>query len=307
MKIPTLLMATSLALCIKAADKPNILFIAIDDMRPEVGCYGSELAVTPNLDRLASKGLLFEKAYCQQAICSPSRASLMTGARPDTIGIIENYTYFRDANPNIVTLPQYLITQGYETVHAGKIYHGRFDDQEKSWSRQPVASLPGIKRPMPYAKAENLEIQKRNRAEAAEKYDESARAGLGNGPAYEAGDVEDHYYVDGYDTLRAIATLKEMVADDVNKPFFLGLGFKRPHLNWVAPKRYWDLYDPEEISLAKHQDPPKDGAAMGFTLPSSCAFGMAFPRMGRSVLSSPGHCSTPISPVPVMWMRKLGT
>lgn len=253
-----------------SADKPNILFIAIDDMRPEFGCYGSELAITPNLDKLARSGLLFERAYCQQAICSPSRASIMTGTRPDTNGVVENYTYFRDANPDILTLPQHLIANGYEAVHCGKIYHGKFDDQEKSWSRQPVQNLPGIKKPVPYAINENILIQNRNRKEAAEKYEPSARGGLGNGPAFESADVPDSTYSDGYDTLRAIATMGEMLKErdpstgsGQGKPFFLGLGFKRPHLNWVAPKRYWDLYDPEAIALAEHQDAPIDGAAMG--------------------------------------------
>ena len=88
-----------------AQKKPNILFIAIDDLRPELGCYGSETAITPNLDALAGDGLLFNRAYCQQAICSPSRASIMTGARPETIKVIENYSYFRDKNPDIITLP----------------------------------------------------------------------------------------------------------------------------------------------------------------------------------------------------------
>jgi iduronate 2-sulfatase len=89
--------------------KPNILFIAIDDLRPELGCYGSPIAMSPNLDKLAREGRRFDRAYCQQSICSPSRASLMTGARPDEIGVIENTAYFRDLNPNIVTLPQYFI------------------------------------------------------------------------------------------------------------------------------------------------------------------------------------------------------
>ena len=249
------------ALSAFASNKPNILFVAADDLRPELGCYGSDIAITPNLDALAAEGLLFERAYCQEAICSPSRASLMTGARPDTIGVIENYTYFRDANPNIVTLPQHLWANGYETAYTGKIYHGRFTDPEKSWSWKPVNNLPGIKKPLPYAKQENLDIQRRNREEAAQKYSPEARAGLGNGPAYEAGEVADHYYVDGYDTLRAIATMKEMVKND--KPFFLGLGFKKPHLNWVAPKRYWDLYDPADIKLAEHDQAPENGAAMG--------------------------------------------
>ena len=118
--------------------KPNILFIAIDDLRPELGCYGSEIAVTPNLDRLADNGLLFNRAYCQQAICSPSRASLMTGARPETINVIENYTYFRELNPDIITLPQHLRANGYETVYTGKIFHAQYNDSELSWSRWPA-------------------------------------------------------------------------------------------------------------------------------------------------------------------------
>lgn len=244
-----------------ASSKPNILFIAADDLRPELGCYGSDIAITPNLDALAAEGLLFNRAYCQEAICSPSRASLMTGARPDTIGVIENYTYFRDANPDILTLPQHLIANGYETTYAGKIYHGRFNDPDLSWSREAVKNLPGIKRPVSYAKKENVEIAAKNRADAAANYDEKARQGLGNGPAYEAGDVPDHAYTDGYDTLRAIATMKEMVKND--KPFFLGLGFKKPHLNWIAPQKYWDYYDAEDIELAEHQEAPKNGAAMG--------------------------------------------
>lgn len=184
------------------------------------------------------------------------------GTRPDTNGVIENYTYFRDANPDIITLPQHLIANGYETSHTGKIYHGKFNDPEKSWSREPVKNLPGIKKPVPYAKKENMEIHNRNRAEAAANYSPEARGGLGNGPAYEAGDVADHVYSDGYDTLRAIATLEEMVQNK-DKPFFLGLGFKRPHLNFVAPNRYWDYYNPEDITLAEHQEAPVDGATMG--------------------------------------------
>ena len=93
----------------EAIGKPNILFIAIDDLRPELGCYGSEIAISPNLDALASSGLLFERAYCQQAICRPSRASLLTGARPDTTGLYHNYVALRELQPDIVTLPQHLI------------------------------------------------------------------------------------------------------------------------------------------------------------------------------------------------------
>jgi iduronate 2-sulfatase len=104
-----------------------VLFIAIDDLRPELGCYGSSIARSPHLDALAKEGMRFDRAYCQQAICSPSRASLMTGARPDQIGVIENTAYFRELNPEVVTLPQHFIANGYEAVYCGKIYHGRMD------------------------------------------------------------------------------------------------------------------------------------------------------------------------------------
>lgn len=247
----------------QAADQPNILFIAIDDLRPELGCYGSEIAKTPNLDALAGDGLLFERAYCQQAICSPSRASLMTGARPDTIGVIENYTYFRDANPDVVTLPQHLIANGYETVYCGKIYHGKFTDEALSWSRKPARNKVGVKAPVGgYALKENLESKKADFDRMFAKYGEAARRGLASGPAYESADVPDHAYIDGYNTLLAIATMKDMLAKG-DKPFFLGLGLTKPHLNWVAPKRYWDMYDREKIPMAIQVSGPKDGAAMG--------------------------------------------
>ena len=106
----------------RAADKPNVLFIAVDDLRPELGCYGSPIAVTPNLDKLAAGGLLFNRAYCQQAICRPSRASLMTGARPETTGLFHNYVALRDLQPDILTLPQHFIAHGYETAYSGKIF-----------------------------------------------------------------------------------------------------------------------------------------------------------------------------------------
>ena len=246
--------------------KPNILFIAIDDLRPELGCYGSDIAITPNMDRLAASGLLFERAYCQQAICSPSRASLMTGARPETTGIIENYTYFRDVLPGIVTLPQNFIKNGYEAVYCGKIYHKpAFADHEKSWSRMPAKiDLPAPKFPGTYALEENQEIFKKNQADIRKKYGEGAtdHYALGRGPAYEKADVPDHYYLDGYTTEVAVATLKELVADK-DKPFFLGFGMKLPHLDWKAPTKYWDLYDPEKIPMAEHTEAPENGAAMG--------------------------------------------
>lgn len=247
------------------AKRPNILFIAVDDLRPELGAYGSDIAITPNIDKLANQGLLFENAYCQQAICSPSRASLMTGARPETIGVFENYTYFRDGNPDIITLPQHFKNNGYETVYAGKIYHGRFTDTTLSWSRKPAVEKVKFKKPDypgAYATKVNQEIYKKNQADIRAKYNSVSHYALGRGPAYEMADVEDHEYIDGYHTELAIATMKDML-DTNNKPFFLGLGFRLPHLDWNAPKKYWDLYDRKQIPMAEHVQAPKGGAAMG--------------------------------------------
>ena len=244
--------------------KPNILFIAVDDLRPELGCYGSNIAITPNFDRIAKQGVLFERAYCQQAICSPSRASLMTGARPETINIIENFTYFRDENPDIITLPQHFIANGYEAAYAGKIYHkSAFADQQKSWSRTPAKiELPRPNYPGGYTTKENQDIYKKNQAFVKSKYKDASHYALGRGPAYEINDVEDHEYNDGYNTLVGIATLKEMIADK-DKPFFFGMGYKLPHLDWNAPKKYWDMYDRDKIPMSDQVNSPKDGAAMG--------------------------------------------
>lgn len=252
----------AITLCGDAAERPNIVFIAIDDLRPELGCYGSDIAVSPSLDALAAEGLLFNRAYCQQAICRPSRASLMTGARPETTGLFHNYVSLRELQPNIVTLPQHFIAHGYETAYCGKIFHQGDTDDENSWSREPVQTLPGVKKPVgAYALAENNKIKNDNMKLMLAKYGEAARRGLGSGPAYENADVADTAYIDGYNTQLAIATMKQMAAG--TKPFFLALGFKKPHLNWTAPQRYWDLYNPAEIPLAEQTSAPIHGAAMG--------------------------------------------
>lgn len=242
---------------------PNVLFIAVDDLRPELGCYGSEVAVTPNLDALAADGLLFSNAFCQQAICAPSRASIMTGTRPDTNGVTHNYVMVRDKIPDILTLPQHFRNNGYETVYIGKIFHAKDTDEELSWSRAPARiSLKRTALFGGYALPENQELARQNSAEMIAKYGEAARQGLGSGPAYECADVPDTTYADGYNTEVAIATLKDLV-NSSDKPFFLALGFMKPHLHWISPKKYWDLYDRDKIPLAESGSAPVDGAAMG--------------------------------------------
>lgn len=248
---------------IQAAEKPNILFIAVDDLRPELGCYGSPIAVSPNLDALAKEGLLFNRAYCQQAICRPSRASLMTGSRPETTGLFHNYVALRELQPDILTLPEHLIANGYATTYCGKIFHHGDTDEGRSWSRKPVKWIRDIKKPAgPYALPENNKMKADNMKAMAAKYGEAARRGLAAGPAYENADVPDTAYLDGYNTQLAIATMKQL-ATNKDKPFFLGMGYKLPHLNWCAPKKYWDLYDAAKIPMATEVEAPENGAAMG--------------------------------------------
>jgi arylsulfatase A-like enzyme len=244
--------------------KPNVLFISIDDLRPELGCYGSEVAVSPNIDRLAGQGLLFNRAYCQEAICAPSRASLLTGTRPDTNRIIHNYVKIRELNPNILTLPQHFGANGYETVYLGKIFH-QGDQDAASWNRRPtVDGIVGGKkrRKQGFALEENRLAQKKTRLEMESKYGEIAKRGLAMGPAFESADEPDNAYRDGYHTDLAIETLNSMV-EEGDKPFFLALGMSKPHLNWVAPKRYWDLYDRGKIKLPEQTTGPGNGAAVG--------------------------------------------
>jgi iduronate 2-sulfatase len=240
------LMSGGLALATAAqVKKPNILFFAVDDLRPEFGCYGFNYIKSPNLDRLAKQGMVFDRAYCQQAVCSPSRTSLMTGARPDSTQVWDLVTHFRKAMPNVVTLPQHFKQNGYFVQGIGKIYHGGFDD-EASWTvpwQTPKAPN--------YAKARS----------AAEKDDDKPNAK--NGPAFESADVADNFYKDGMTADLAVKTLQGLKSK--TEPFFLAVGFSKPHLPFVAPKKYWDLYDPASIKLAPNPYHPEDSPEYALT------------------------------------------
>src|SRR5436190_1163863 len=146
----------------QAQQKPNVLFIAIDDLRCETGCYGSKIVVSPNIDRLASRGLVFDRAYCQQAVCSPSRSSLLTGTRPDTTRVWDLKTHFRTALPDVITLPQLFKNNGYFVQGMGKIYHGGYDDPP-SWSVPWQNPHKGTKQ---YGLEENRQLVQRKRKAA---------------------------------------------------------------------------------------------------------------------------------------------
>jgi len=220
--------------------KLNVLFIAVDDLRPEVSASGSKVIRTPNLDRIAARGTTFERAYCQQAVCSPSRSSLMTGRRPDATRVWDLETHFRTALPQTVTIAQLFKDHGYHSQGMGKIFHGGFDDAP-SWS------VPWTTPKAPtYASAAALKAQ-------AENVDAKGRT---RGPAFEAADVPDETYTDGKVARLAATTLAEL--KQAGKPFFLAVGMARPHLPFVAPKKYWDLYDPKAIYVPAFQKLPAD-------------------------------------------------
>jgi len=259
LRILPCLLAAGLA---HASERPNILFIAVDDLRPELGCYGKDYIKSPNIDSLAKNGMVFNRAYCQQAVCSPSRSSLMTGARPDTTKVWDLTTHFRAALPNVVTLGQHFKQNGYFVQGMGKIFHGHLDDAP-TWSvpwETPKAAryaLPPNQLSSPI-KTEGepddtarKSSKKKGKSTRSEKDDEG-----GGGRVYECADVPDNTYQDGKVAELAVKTLRTI--SKKSEPFFLAVGFIKPHLPWVAPKKYWDMYDESKIALAPNPFYPKD-------------------------------------------------
>lgn len=237
-------------------EKWNVLFIAVDDLRPEFGAYGQAHIHSPNLDRLARRGVTFQRAYCQQAVCSPSRSSLLTGTRPDTTRVWDLETHFRKALPDVVTLPQLFKQHGYYVQGMGKLYHGGFDDPP-SWSTPWTSPKGGHGT---YGLPENQAIVKA-KVEASKSAPKKKGGGKvrNYGPAFESADVPDNSFHDGALADLAIAALQERARHE--QPFWLGVGFIRPHLPFVAPKKYWDLYDPARIALAPNPFPPRNAPA----------------------------------------------
>jgi iduronate 2-sulfatase len=231
--------------------RPNILFIIVDDLRPELGCYGTPVIQTPNIDAVAGRGVVFSRAYCQQAMCNPSRASVLTGKRPDTIRVWDQSTHFRSYQKDLITLPQYFKNKGYKSAGIGKIFHTSLEDPP-SWSRPKAKIVISSEYMSP-----EIQERQRGRAVAAKILGKSdgwiQRVLLG--PAAEAFDARDDRYLDGMVSEQALKLLQELSKDS---PFFLAVGYYKPHLPFVAPKKYWDLYDPEEIPKAPNDDPPRD-------------------------------------------------
>ena len=249
------LLALALPLSLTAADRMNVLFIAVDDMRPEMGCYGNGVVKTPNMDRLAKSGMIFTHAYCQQAVCSPTRSSLMTSRRPDATRVWDLETHFRVALPDAITLPQHFKANGYYCCAFSKIYHHGFEDgrswNEPHWypSGQTIDVDPNdwTKRTVQHLGNGVQEYQSRPQPSDNDKPNRG-KAGKGpKGAAFEVSPKQDDELPDGCTAATAIKKMHELKTQ--KQPFFLAVGFLKPHLPFVAPKKYWDLYDRENIPL----------------------------------------------------------
>ena len=205
--------------------------------------------VTPNIDQLAAEGVRFDRAYCQQAVCLPSRISLFTGMHPDSTGVQDLQTHFRDTIPDALTLTQHLRESGYHTIGMGKVYH---DEQPKEWDEWvDMKSMPKVTE---YHLDDIVaEIQSREASAKAKGIKGKAGRQYTKGPSVESADRSDTEFHDGAMTQIAIEKLKS--AGD--KPFFMTVGYRKPHLPFVAPKSYWDLYDRQQINLPDNYFPPE--------------------------------------------------
>ena len=219
-------------------EKPNILFIAVDDLRPELGCYGRELIHSPNIDMLASRGTRFDRSYCNIPVCGASRSSLMTGLRPARNRFLSYDTWADKDAPGITTLPGHFRNNGYYTISNGKVFH-HDNDAAESWDEiwHPESSSGSWR---DYAIPENI-LQ-------------DTAAGF-RGPPFERADLPDNAYKDGKTALKVISDLQRL--KEMGKPFFLAAGFLKPHLPFNAPEKYWKLYD-GEVKLPYNNYPPKN-------------------------------------------------
>jgi len=229
-----------------SAEKMNVLLIISDDMRTELGCYASSLAKTPNIDKLAASGVLFERAYCQFPLCGPSRSSMLTGRTPGTTGVLGNRSWFGDSHPDFVSLPKYFKENGYTTVRSGKIFHGGIDDTE-AWSvNGQVRTLAGVPKtngspPQPKKKAKPAAI------DAAEPDDQKT-------PVPTKNQKSDRWIVlpgagEGHGDYNTTNRTIEALRKYKDEPFFIGCGLLKPHSPPEAPQKFYDQWDPAKIPL----------------------------------------------------------
>lgn len=232
------------SLQVMATEHPNVLFIAVDDLAPALGCLGDVVARTPHIDHLAATGVCFERAYNQLPLCNPTRASVMTGLRPDQIRVYDLDRHFRDELPDVVTLPQVFQKAGYDVARVGKLYH---------YNVPASIGTDGFDDPPSWQKTFNP--RGRDKDEEHLIFNAEPHRKISAALSWLAAEGEDTDQTDGMIATQAI---KLMASQDGSRPFFLGVGFFRPHTPYVAPKKYFDLYPLETLRLPFS---PKDDRA----------------------------------------------
>jgi iduronate 2-sulfatase len=263
----TLLSYLALIFCcccpVPAADCPNVLLILVDDLKPALGCYGDPVARTPNIDALAARGMRFDLAYCNQAVCAPSRFTLMLGSHSTSTGLYGLGSQLRQIVPNAVTIPQYFAKHGgYRTESLGKVFHighGNHGDPQSF-------SVPHFHdKVIEYLVPASTDGGKLTREEAFFTNQKLRQIrSLPRGAAFESPDVQDIKYADGRvaaETIERLQAAKKR-CDEEGTPFFIATGFARPHLPFSAPKKYWNLYDPVSLPLPKFEELPADAPSV---------------------------------------------
>jgi iduronate 2-sulfatase len=245
-----------------ALDRPNVLLILVDDLKPALGCYGDPAAETPNLDRLAERGMRFDLAYCNQAVCAPSRFTLMLGSHSTSTGLYGLGSQLRQRLPDAVTLPQHFAAHGYRTESLGKVFHIGHGNRGDSESFMVEHFHDKV---IEYADPASTDGGKLTREEAYFTNQKLGQIGsLPRGAAFESPSVADESYADGRvasETIRRLQAARRRRAED-GTPFFIAAGFARPHLPFSAPRKYWDLYDPAALPMPTVEVAPIDAPAV---------------------------------------------
>lgn len=268
-----------------ASAKPNVLLILVDDLKPAIGAYGDPVARTPNLDELIRSGMRFDHAYCNQAVCAPSRFTLMLGSHSTTTGLYGLGSQLRELLPDAVTMPQYFAKHGYRTESLGKVFHighGNLGDPESF-------SVPHYhEKVIEYLDPASTDGGQLTREEAFFTNQQLGRIkSLPRGAAFESPDVTDEAYADGRVAAEAIRRLRaaKLRREDDATPFFMAVGFARPHLPFSAPKKYWDLYDPNSLPMPAIEELPLDSPRVAHKRGGEIANYKPVPEEGSATFS----------------------